>query len=438
VSPTFSLPFFAIGMPGLRECNSSIVMLFVVAKRWRRLVSAGVAERIGASGGTARGPATNRVYDRSLIAPIRGRCAWSRADLCQWRGLILALARVSRLMRYPALLSVAGLALTVGHFAGEASVPEATRQFQSFMEAPPPIAELIYEEHVPGRAVTWGMIRWQTNGYLIRRAAAKESLYGPYDSQSDIDLTGRFGTHYWHIGDDSTVGTKLMLWDDTDSPSDATNLVATIHKFSLMAVEHVLSMGIPLLGVSQVRWNGLSFSFHSAAANSTVLGSLATEGDGRPAEVNLLVSHDSKLRGVPKEIPGKLTYTYNIGDMPSWFPAGMVRSIVDPRTHEARTVNMVTVHRLALGSVAQHELVPERFLDKPARAIITITNGMPFYAVGSATGQLLSANDPRTRLIADRPKYRRAYAISAGILFLIPAFVAIWVATKHKTGRIHG
>ena len=179
-----------------------------------------------------------------------------------------------------------------------------------------------------------------------------------------------------------------MLWDDTDSPSDATNLVATIHKFSLMAVEHVLTMGIPLLGVGQVRWNGLSFSFHSAAANSTVLGNLATEGDGRPVAVNLLVSHDSKLRGVPKEIPGKLTYTYNIGDMPSWFPAGIVRSIVDPRTHEARTVNIVTVHRLALGSIAQHELVPERFLAKPARAIITITNGMPFYAVGSATGQL--------------------------------------------------
>ena len=45
-----------------------------------------VAERLGASGGTAREPATNRGYGKSLFAPIRGTCAWSRADVCQWWG----------------------------------------------------------------------------------------------------------------------------------------------------------------------------------------------------------------------------------------------------------------------------------------------------------------------------------------------------------------
>jgi len=320
--------------------------------------------------------------------------------------------------------------------AGAQLIPETARRFQLFMESPPPIAELLYEEHVPGRAVTWGMIRWQTNGYLIRRAAAKESLYGPYDSQLDVDLTGRFGTHYWHIGEDSTVGTKLMLWEDTDSPSDATNLVATVHKSSLMAVEHVLSMGIPLLGVGQVRWTGLSFSFHSTAANSTVRGTVTTADDGRPRAVNLLVSHDRKLRGLPEEIPGRLTYTYNIGDMPPWFPAGMVRSIVDLRTHQARTVNMVTVHRLVLGSVAQHELVPERFLAEPAGAIITIKNGMPFYSVGSAAGELLSATDPRTKLIADRRLHRRTYIIPAGILLLLSALVVILAALRNNARKV--
>ena len=88
-------------------------------------------------------------------------------------------------------------------------------------------------------------------------------------------------------------------------------MVAVVHKASLSAVEHILSMGIPLLGVGQMHWNGLSFSFHSAAASATIRGDLAIGDDGRPVTVNLLDSHDRQLPGVPKEIPGKVIYTYN-------------------------------------------------------------------------------------------------------------------------------
>ena len=43
-----------------------------------------VAELIDASGETARGPATNRVYEKPLFAPDRGTHAWSRAAVCHW------------------------------------------------------------------------------------------------------------------------------------------------------------------------------------------------------------------------------------------------------------------------------------------------------------------------------------------------------------------
>jgi len=317
-------------------------------------------------------------------------------------------------------------------FISPANVPaDSVREFQSFMESPPPIAELVFEQR-QGDGTTWGLVRWQTNACLIRRAKNGSDLHGKYNPELDIEITGRLDNHYWRISHDTTVGNKLMEWVDLGSSTERTNRVAVAWKANVKAVEHALSLGVPLAGPGTIRWGGLSFSYN-AESGTTIRGIIEADASGRVAEMELIFVTENPPRGVPKEMRGRIAYRYDNPALPAWMPSQLIRDIIEPKTGKRSVVNTLTIHKLAVGPVPPDEFRVSRYLSNSVFTI-TVTNGKAFYQGATGSGELLSADDPRTKLVERRARFRAAY-FSAAMMFLL---VAAAVVVRAAMGRTRG
>jgi hypothetical protein len=261
--------------------------------------------------------------------------------------------------------------------ARNATSPDTVARFQSFLESPPVIDQIIFRvkraaplpiEVNQGEEIY--VARFQNNAFIIRQLASlSEAPLGtntPTAYQPRLISLGRFGNYYWLACADNFQETTATEPLDTPNPVRT----ATLKQYDTI-LGSVLNLGIANVDVGTLKWKGTTFETMSNADKPVrVKGTLTLSGDA-PSQLRLSYDNYNWL----------VSYDYSIPMKPGYLPSGWTTRVFN---EQGRAIPNVEVQILScrLGhrpSKNRNDFLPKNvpFLDQIKHKSI-YTNGFQY------------------------------------------------------------
>jgi hypothetical protein len=178
--------------------------------------------------------------------------------------------RIQKSIGTPALAVFCAGLLSTSNWCCAAEVqeqqPSPVEQFKAFIESPPVIKNLVFQQKVPmsggarpldgsfalSTRFDYFQARWQPDALFFRR------LGGPQD-ETNFTAFGQLvalADHvHWLL-----EGQRVTTWDDRDpSVKGKTTSIFFTSRFFLQPLEQVMNMGVMHAGIGAIHWQGNSF-----------------------------------------------------------------------------------------------------------------------------------------------------------------------------------
>ena len=220
---------------------------------------------------------------------------------------------------------------------------ESADFFKEFIQDPPTISILIYEQEVPepgGRKSYFhNLLRWQTNGVLFAQSYEDLSRTGHESNLVKYpDVLAQHGNQYTR-----SQGGSYWEWKDTGNPDEMGNsLKRSVDFVKQVFAADVLNMGCHLVPIRSIQWVGDGFTVTNIENGRIVSGHLSRDSQGKAAVMDV----ESRLAGNPRIIDAAWEYMYYYDQTLSlpFLPSRIVAS--KREKNSKKTVSIFNLKRL--------------------------------------------------------------------------------------------
>jgi len=242
-------------------------------------------------------------------------------------------AAASRLVGALCLLGLCA-ARGAGSAAGATGGEPGEFDFQSFVNDPPVIKEMVFSSEKPPLAAggtnrqptQFFLLRWESPfRFVLRVASSLDELAQTGDEVASAEWFCASEVRWWHLVKSPTNQFLVRLWD-TATPSDKRRnpVLITVNTIRQVNVDHVVKLGLWHLPRSGVVWQGDHFAFTNETEQTTGMGQVLREPSGRVTTVLFTFTRPIMVQG--KSEMGtwrhRNDYTYDDeGTLPAGFPA---------------------------------------------------------------------------------------------------------------------
>lgn len=176
-------------------------------------------------------------------------------------------------------------------------------QFERFIESPPPLQNVVYEQDVSGIGNHYYQVKWQEDAMF---AALSETNINKYGDSDFSEWVGKFGNNYWFKAHNG-----YYTWEDRNIPADRDNTVEinyTIMMHSSLSL--VLNWGCNVVDPKTIHWEKDGFSVTNRGAY--VRGRLIRDAKGRASKLFVERSPVNRSKASTSEYgPWEYDYVYS-------------------------------------------------------------------------------------------------------------------------------
>ncbi len=301
----------------------------------------------------------------------------------------------------------------------------ALGRFFSFIEDPPPIAEIVYRIRKPFQSTNGSSYfegRWQSNGLFLRKLSSANDVNGPVPGTNGLCI-GLFGSNWWHFD-----GSGDAIYE-MDSPETLGSQKNSPLRFAQLMLSEVLNMGIPDQGIAAIKWQSNHFESVSMMMNVRYTGDIqSTFSNGLPKLLRVENRYQGQVRRFRTE------YEYDRTFPIAYVPSKMTTQIEwSGKLVPYSDIDIIAL-RIGSGPLGPEAFDPRRYLTVANR--IMYRSNSVLYEIKH--GQMIKVRaDFRRDRLGSRPRlyYYSVVALSGAIAVWLITIKARRESGETTTGR---